>query len=293
MVHGPVSSHRLNSLRPMNTLLTLRRSVLYVAVLFGLSAALAPDLAANALGGHRKLNNVAAPGVVYYTPDTLADPHQKDYRIPIYLANPLAQTVCDPNSLTITLTFNGTLFHPRSVSRGTIVNRTLSGDMLSVEISLAGTAPVAEGLLTELVGDVLLGAEQSTYLQLAVKCAGVPVTDSIYNGSIYEGPGFCENGSDRLLVYTTGLRINKIAPNPAGRQVTVNVTTIEENEETWLELFATDGRRVFATMWMPRGSRAADMERTIVLPADLPNGRYHLVLRSPLRIDTQSLLISN
>ncbi len=273
----------------MNTFTTVTRyrGIGWIALLAGLAMLLwSPSTYAQGSGGRL----AAAPGVIYFMPDTIVDPHMRDFHMPVYLANPLSQPVCDPSTLRLSISYNGTLFFARSVTRGTITGRTVNGNIVTVDIDMNGSSAVQQGVVTELVGDMMVGSEQSTDFNLAVTCGGAPVTDSVRRGSIFDIPGFCEQGSDRLLLYTNGLRINKIAPNPASGQVTVNVTTIEE-EDTFLEIFGTDGARVYSTMWRPVGTRLVDMARTITLPRELPNGLYRVVLRSPLRSDAQTLVI--
>ncbi|HVZ38791.1 MAG TPA: hypothetical protein VHI13_05910 [Candidatus Kapabacteria bacterium] len=254
------------------------------------------DSGANPLNAQRRSAVVqgtrAASDVIWVMPSINTDPHNRGIHLPITLQNPNGRTICDPNSLQMTVAYNATVFFIRSVTRGTIVSKTLGHDSIYVTISFAGAAPVTDGVFTELVGDVLVGSEQSTTLDIvSLTCAGAPVTDSLQEGLLYLGPGFCENGSDRLLIYTDGLKINKIAPNPTRGAVTVNVTTMEV-VETWLEVYAMNGNRVFATSWTPASEQESDMKREIVLPADIPSGTYRMVLRTPERSDVQSLIIS-
>lgn len=249
-------------------------------------------------GGPSQPMGQAAPDVTYTTPDTIVDPHWKDFHLPIQLRNPKLLPVCDPNDLQLSVRFDATLFFFRSLTQGTVVNQTLAGNMMTLDISMAGTPQIANGVLTELVGDVLLGDEQSTYFYISTTCAGVPST--LDSGSMYEALGFCERGEgedgrghgDRLIKYLDGFRINKIAPNPSrGGELVVHLSTLE-TEETFLEIFDAEGRRVYAVSWTPTGMRQQDLVRDIKLPADIPSGTYTMVLRSPARRAAQTLIIS-
>lgn len=233
----------------------------------------------------------AAAPIVYWTPDTIASPHAKGFHIPVYVTTEAPATGCPTGDIEVEIEFIASLFFPRSVTNGTIVRNDIVGEKRIIGIALSGSAAITNGRLTELVGDVLLGHSQSTPLTLRVRCAGTPVTDSIYSGAIQMGEGFCEEGSDRLLSYTDGFGITKIAPNPAHGSVTIALRTVEL-ESTSLELYSTYGDRIFATTWVPASTESGDMYREIVLPPDLPGGLYQVVLRSPGRRDSKTLIIA-
>jgi len=234
----------------------------------------------------------ASDSIIYSTPYLQVDPHAKDYHIPINIESKPGTTPCDPSQLVIEIRFLAASFYPRSVTRGTIKKNSVTGDMRTVEISFAGTAPVTNGVLTELVGDVLLGQSESTPLTLlSVKCGGVQVSDSVRSGDFIMVGGYCEEGGDRLLEYSAGFGITKIVPNPAGSLVTIGVRTVEL-DETSLEIYSSHGARVFSTSWIPASAEELDEMKEITLPGDLPNGVYEVVLRSPARRDAKTLIIA-
>lgn len=232
----------------------------------------------------------AQTGPVYWMPDTVADPRLKDYHIPVYVALPTGNPGCNPEALTIEIEFNATCFFPRSVTRGSIVSNTVSGENRILSVSLAGTTPVTNGKLTEIVGDVLIGNSESTPFALrAVECNGVQVADSVFDGFFRMGGNYCEEGSDRLVVYRSGFGIKRITPNPAGGPVRIEILGVEM-DLTRLEVYSSYGDRVFATAWTP--STESELEREVILPPDIPGGVYEVVLRSPGRHDVQSLIIA-
>lgn len=249
-------------------------------------------------GGPSQPTGQAPPDITYTMSDTVVDPHWKGIHLPIVLRNPKLLPVCDPDDLQLSVRFDATLFFFRSLTQGTVVNQSLSGNTMTLDISMAGTPQIANGVITELVGDVLLGDEQSTNFYISTTCAGVPST--LDSGNMYESPGFCEEGAgedgrghaDRLLKYRDGFRIKKIAPNPSrGGEIVVDVSTLE-TEETFLELFDAAGGRVYAVSWTPISMQQEDLARDIKLPADLPSGTYTMVLRSPARRAAETLIIS-
>lgn len=226
----------------------------------------------------------------YWIPDTAADPHTKNFHIPVYIDLPSGIPACNPDAFTIEVAFNATRFFPKSVTRGTIVNNEVVGENRVVEISLAGTTPVTSGVLTALVGDVLLGNSETTPLQLrSVKCNGVQVADSVEHGFFRMIGEYCEEGSDRLLVYRSGFGISKIAPNPANGPVRIETLGVEFGE-TSLEVYSAYGERVFVESWNPSGE--SELRREVALPGSMPAGIYEVVFRSPGRHDVQSLVIT-
>jgi|GEM_PF-3559994 len=236
-----------------------------------------------------RMTSAVADGPVYWMPDTAADPHDKDFHLPIYVSLPSGSPGCNPDDMTVEVAFNATRFHPKSVTRGTIIGNTVAGGERVLTISLAGTAAVARGIVTEIVGDVLLGNIEITTLALrSVKCAQVPVADSIAEGYLRMRGDYCEEGSDRLLEYRAGFGITKIAPNPASGPVKLEILGVEL-AATSLELYSSFGDRVFSTTWTPASE--GELRREVMLPGNLPGGLYEVVLRSPGRHDVQSLII--
>jgi hypothetical protein len=258
---------------------------------------LLPALALAALAGAHAAPKLpdptpAAASVIYSTPYLQADPRAKNYHIPINIESLPGATLCDPAQMTIELRFYAGLFFPRSVTQGSIIGNSVSGTFRTITISLAGATPVANGALTEVVGDVMLGFSESTPLTLvSIKCGGVQVTDSIRSGDMSMAGSYCEEGSDRLLDYRPGFGITKVAPNPSRGGIIVNVRTVEL-DETSLEIYSSYGERVYTTSWIPASLEDGDMMKDITLPADLPNGFYEVVLRSPGRRDTETLIIA-
>lgn len=273
--------------------------ILLLPLLTLLANAYAPDGAAHrevmrkGRAGQRGAAQAAASdSIIYSTPYLRGDPHTKGYHIPINIESKPGATPCDPSQLVIEIRFLAASFYPRSVTRGAITKNTVTGTMRTLEISFAGTSPVTNGVLTELVGDLLLGESESTPLTLvSVKCGGVQVTDSIRSGDFSMAEGYCEEGGDRLLEYRAGFGVTKIVPNPAGGRVTIGVRTVEL-DETSLEIYSAYGARIFSVSWIPASSEELDEVKEIALPRDLPNGVYEVVLRSPARRDVKTLIIA-
>jgi hypothetical protein len=272
-----------------STILQRLQRTLLAIILLSIVSTLARATPPAAHAGKRA---APAASVIYSTPYLQVDPHTKDYHIPINIESAPGATLCDPTQMTIELRFYASLFYPRSVTQGSITGNTVSGDFRTITISLSGAQQVANGALTEVVGDVMLGISESTPLTLvSVKCGGVQVTDSVRSGDMSMRGGYCEQGSDRLLEYRPGFGITKIVPNPSRGGAVIDVKTVEL-DATSLEVYTTTGEKVYVTSWVPASVDDADMAREIALPADLPSGMYEVVLRSPGRRDTQTLIIA-
>ncbi len=227
----------------------------------------------------------------YWLPDTSADPHLKNFQLPVYVDLPAGSLPCDPDQLTVQIVFHATRFFPRSVTRGTIIRNVVVDSNRVLEISLAGTEPISKGVLTRVIGDVLLGDIEIIPLWLrSVQCGNVPVADSIQEGYLRMRGDYCEEGSDRVLVYRSGFGIAKIVPNPSRGPVRIEVLGVEFAETT-LELYSSYGDRVFSMRWHP--ANEAELHREVTLPADIAAGVYQVVLRSPGRHDVRSLVIAN
>lgn len=231
-----------------------------------------------------------AAGANFWLPDTAADPHLKNFQLPVYIDLPSGTPGCSPDQLTVEIAFNATRFFPRTVSRGSIIRNVVENGNRVLEISLAGSEPMSKGALTVITGDVLLGDVEIIPLELrSVKCGGVPVADSVEGGYLRMRGDYCEEGSDRVLVYRAGFGISKIAPNPSNGPVRVEILGVEFARTT-LEIYSSFGEKVYASSWHPTSE--PELRREITLPSDIPAGHYELVLRSPGRYDVKSLIIS-
>lgn len=238
------------------------------------------------------LVTVITPEVRLILPDTLADPHTRGFRIPISLESVQQTMTCVPDSFSVELEFNATLFFPRGVSRGAITSNQIVEGRRIITISFDSATPTSTGLLTELVGDVLLGDSVSTDLQVrSIRFSGVIVNTDSTNGSLGLTP-LCLEGGARLLEFGNGFGVNKIVPNPSGGPVVVEVRTVELGI-TELSVYSTAGVRLFNVEWVAERSASTGGEfRQVSLPLDLPVGLYMLVLQTPMRRDVKTFIIT-
>jgi len=235
---------------------------------------------------------VVTPSIQFALPDTVGDPHTRSYRIPIRLQAAAQPVPCAPDSLVVELEFNASLFFPNSVSTGTITRNTIVNGRRVLAISFPSTTSLTTGVLTELVGDVLLGDSVSTPLVIrSIRFSGLTVTTDSINGRLTLVP-ICVEGGERLLDFGDGFGVTKIVPNPAGRDIVVEVRTVELGE-TRLAVYSSTGVEVTSIAWIAERSASTGGEiRNVPLPCCFPAGLYQVVLTTPTRRDVKTLIIA-
>jgi hypothetical protein len=230
-------------------------------------------------------------------PDTTGDPRTKDYRIPINYSLSPETVQCVPDSLSLTISFNSTLFFPKSVDGGTITSNEITGGQRVITISLDGTALTnPNGVLATLVGDVLLGNALSTPLNIdSVDYGNLLVNPTLVNGSLTLD-SVCMQGGARLLSLANSAKIRWIVPNPSGTSTAQPIVQVETSErvETFLEVYTQDGTRLHSFAWTPERERdeRGGVIRDIALPNDLPSGIYLVVLRTASSHDATTFIIA-
>ncbi len=234
---------------------------------------------------------VITPSIRFILPDLVADPHTRGLAIPITMESVAEPLVCRPDSLTIEVEFNASLFVPRSVSNGTITRNQVIAGRRILGISFGADAAPVSGDLFTILGDVLLGDSLTTDLSFrSIKYTGLLVTTDSVNGSLSISP-ICVEGGNRLLDFGDEFGVAKIVPNPAGREIAVEVRTVELGS-TRLVVYSSGGDVVALQEWVATQSAANGGElRRIPLPPDLPSGLYQVVLQTPARRDAKPLII--
>jgi hypothetical protein len=146
-------------------------------------------------------------------------------------------------------------------------------------------------VLTELIGDVMLGDSVSTPLLVRSMRFNAVVNSDSVNGLFTLTP-ICRAGGDRLLDFGEGFGVTKIVPNPSGGKVVIEVRTVEFGA-TELALYSAGGAQVFATQWSAEQSAETGGElHQIALPMELPSGVYQVLLLTPARRDVKTLIIT-
>ncbi len=169
-------------------------------------------------------------------------------------------------------------------------------------IKIIGTAPEwnpgeAPIRLINIVGTVLLGNVNSSVIQIVdVDWPGVGVTANEGELILDE---VCREGGDRLLQRTNAFSLGIIAPNPAVDKVSVGVTTMETGAHV-IEIYNSQGKMVYRSAW-EESARSVQGQEALqaggewimtVSTAELANGLYQVVLRSPSQVARQTLVIA-
>ncbi|MBC8144374.1 MAG: hypothetical protein H7X80_02245, partial [bacterium] len=223
-------------------------------------------------------------------PDTVGDPHDKNFRMPVRIVARNMPGECAPTLVGLTVTFDENLFFPTGVTRGRIASNTVVSGMRVVRIEFDGANVIDSAIITHLVGAVLLGDTIATAMQLdSVVWAGAAVATTTSDGRVRLSP-VCEEGGPRLLS-SRSVSILRVTPNPTRDAAMVQVRTYEGNT-AHLDVYSTSDARVFTTTWnSDAGGDGGDI-REVRLPADLPSGAYRVVLRSAGEITTTLLLVT-
>lgn len=236
-------------------------------------------------------------GLSIALPDTTGDPHDKNYRLPIR-ASVTAETLrCVPDSVTLTISFNSSMFSPRVVEGGRIARRVLAGENLVLTMVFPGSALLnPTGVLGTLIGNVMLGNSLSTPLRIdSVSADDLVVDATLVDGSLALD-SICREGGDRLLRQRASVVIKSIAPNPsmagsAAPAVHVLTWTLETAS---IELFTHDGQLVWSNRWQPerQSEFGQGVEQVIRLPKDVPSGMYLVVVRTNDAVDSRPVVIA-
>ncbi len=226
--------------------------------------------------------------IVVAIPILSADVRDRDFHIPVLLLEGagLAGQLLD--RFEIELRFNASLFFPKRVEAGTLLENRLDGGERVLRIAADNlTLPEEGGALLELVGDVLLGdaiASDILITDLSLTSPDIVVRERIDGQLNLEG--ICEAGGHRLLSGGSAFGILHISPQPAQRHITVELFDVAGAASS-LRIYSLQGACLFNTSWQSPGSAA----RRFDIDADLPPGHYQLVLTSSIWRDTAQLLI--
>lgn len=238
--------------------------------------------------------DISASTMLLRIPDTTAYPWQRGYRIPLY-GRVIAGRSIASQILNFSVAMDASVFFPTGLSQGVITSnsiddatgiRTLSG---SIELPTVGNGDV---LLTEIIGDVLLGERDTTGVVLAAEFkATTPEAGRCaaeMQSGLLELLGICREGGARFVRSASGFGVS-IYPHPVSDELIALVEVVEVGECV-LELYGVDGRSEVLRQWR---FNAGDDSASIVRYALSSKGAgvYWLVLRTPTQTDVQPFLI--
>ena len=206
-------------------------------------------------------------------------------------------TPITPTGFTATLTVPFEQFIPKSVSNGTMTMTQNATDYV-VNITVQIEEPLYNNsVITELVGDILLGQQDSTPIQISnAQWQGTTYPVNSVNGTIVLND-VCYSGTRRYLLPTTiGFGIMSINPNPAQHSATFEFGIIEAGQTTF-EIIDVFGNVVHSTKWTrqpatPKGGSDDSRTTHTVDVSNLPSGTYYGVLKSFSQRATVPLVIT-
>jgi hypothetical protein len=194
-------------------------------------------------------------------------------------------TPITPSGFTATIAVPFEQFIPQSVSTGTMTITQNATDYV-INITVPITEPIQNGdVITELIGDILLGQQDSTPIVLtSAQWTGTTYPVTTQNGRIVLND-VCYSGTRRYLLPTTvGFGILSVQPNPAQHKATFEFGIIEAGQTTF-EIIDVFGNVVHSTSWTrqpatPKGGTDDSRTTHTVDVSNLPSGTYYGVLKS-------------
>jgi hypothetical protein len=240
------------------------------------------------------VNGTGIPGGTSFIwiPDTLVSPSLTDFRLPVYGIVPdVSELAVNENQLTLQVQWNLRLFTPFSVSRGTIIDTAINGDIGTFTIVI-DDAPLSADttLLTEIVGATLLGNVKMTDVTIldAQWQGGSPVVDEPDLGSGSLSIEICIEGGDRLLQVNPTFRVQAY-PNPVTSYVTVEIESADVGKYELL-LVSARGNVTRLKSWYKSLNENSLHESTIPMNT-IAQGQYSLVLITPRKQTMTTLVV--
>ncbi len=188
-------------------------------------------------------------------------------RIPVVLSSSQYFTESQVTRFTGTVRFDKTLLHPLDLPY------TDSGQWREVAISGQVNAPT--GTLTEIACMALLGAAESTPVELTAFTWDQPVTTTVTSGVVHMN--LCHEGGTRLYHATGHTRLQQNRPNPFNAMTMIEYEVIEQGP-TRLWVSDMHGRKVASLIdgVVPPGRYLLGFDAS-----QLPSGQYLCMLLTP------------
>ncbi|MCS7176507.1 MAG: choice-of-anchor D domain-containing protein [Candidatus Kapabacteria bacterium] len=221
-----------------------------------------------------------------WLPDTQATPWTQGFRIPLRFAiePPGAQT--GVRQAEVELAYEPTLFLVRGLSRGTILRQGMAQGLATLTIRVEGIQAASQGVVTELIGDVLLGSAEETPLRILsfLWDDGVLSSQTQRIDGRLRLVGICREGGPRLLrpVAPVGLRTTASAG-----ELTVE-TWAGERGAYVLGLYSLEGRRLEQRQWYE--DSAGSHEHVWHFRIGAP-GAYVVLFRTPSEVRSALVLV--
>jgi hypothetical protein len=232
-----------------------------------------------------------AAGIVLSVPDLTADPHERNFRIPIRLVASEDFALARGKKFLINVKYNDHLFLLRKASNGTILKTDTLKDEDRINVSIEGVTPNDGSVLTELIGDVLLGDTVETPIQISI-VDWQDVVGSVEKAGSLRLINFTGDGGVELLLRDHGRDPGvQVVPNPSSIEAKALVQAVEIGTHA-LEVYDASGRMVYRTTWTETTAALQENHREVIIPAGgLAVGAYRLLLVTPSRTAEGSMVI--
>ncbi|MFH1050017.1 MAG: choice-of-anchor D domain-containing protein [bacterium] len=227
-----------------------------------------------------------------WLPYLLVEPTARDMKIPVYMRLDESGKEISGLSITAKLEFNSAVFIPRRLStEGNVISNTVDNNGNRIFEFDAQNLHISDtdSILTEIVGDALLGDIESSPLVLS-EFNFAP--DTIF-APIFPEDGelrlkICKEGGNRLLL--RGMPLDLFAnPNPANSEINITGNVLESGIHS-IELMNVRGNSKVLESWNSDTNKEFDFTIDI---SGYSSGMYYLILRTPARISVRPVFIIN
>lgn len=233
-----------------------------------------------------------AAEAILSVPVLVADPHDRNLHIPVQLVTSGDFTLARGKIFRIALTYNDHLFFARSVSNGRIVSINAQLGEPRVRVEIEGVTPESGNVLTELIGDVLLGDTVETPIALEIIDWEDVVGAVESDGTLRLKNITADGGIERLIRNRgKGPGIDAVVPNPSDVTATAVVRTVEIGPHA-LEVYDASGRMVYVYRWIESEGGLDTLPHQVEIPsAQLAVGTYRLMVRTPSTTAEGSMVV--
>ena len=215
--------------------------------------------------------------ITVWFPELEATPWEERVRIPLYVES--SGAIPGQRWGEVECAYDASLFLLRGVSRGRILRQGVNGGLRSVVVRVENVELPGDGVMTELIGDVLLGSREESPLRVV----GVLWDDGILSGQTRTRDGqlrlvgICQEGGPRLLrpVGRTWLTVR------AEHGTLQIVTEAGERGAYALEVCSLEGRCLPVASWTEAEAGVHVRQWEV---ARLPAGVYSVRFRTPTMV---------
>lgn len=225
------------------------------------------------------LSGVSQVRHLIWISDTSAVHGRTQMKLPVKMRFLDAFEIYHKYSYTLKVSFDATIFHPISVSKGTIIsNEIINGRRILVIQDAGITLYNYPNVLTEIIGEALLGERSYTTIEILDFYWNEPwIVPMPSNSKLYVSQP-CQSSLN--LIQLLENQSIKIYPNPAIESTNIEVI-FPENGVYSIQIFSLNGK-------LKKSDSFNNINDTKItkfnLPIDLtdfPSGAYYIIINTP------------